>query len=357
MTRDRTEALRAAIVREADLPAALMEICGSHTMAISRLGLRSLLPDSIRLISGPGCPVCVTEISYIDHAVALSRRPGTIIATYGDLVRVPGSGSSLEKERASGADVRIVYSAMQALDMARDNPDRQVIFCGIGFETTTPATAVLIQTADEQSMDNLTVLCAHKRMKPAMKALLDAGTKIDGFLCPGHVSVITGMGLYEEICRDYPVACTVAGFEAEDILLGILSLMRSIRSGKNRVRNAYPRAVSREGNPKARGIVDEVFESCDAVWRGLGTISGSGMAVRDRYVGFDAVRKFDIRVEAGKDPAGCRCGEILRGLCEPAECPLFGGRCTPENPVGACMVSSEGTCAAWYTYGGRDGRG
>jgi hydrogenase expression/formation protein HypD len=356
LSRDRINALRTAIDEVSTGPVNLMEVCGSHTMAISRFGIRSLLPNEIRLISGPGCPVCVTEIDYIDQIVALSRIPGTLIATYGDLLRVPGTHSHLGKERVDGADIRIVYSAMQALEMARDNPGNQVIFCGIGFETTTPATAVLIRTAVEQKFGNLTVLCAHKTMKPAMNALLESGSEIDGFLCPGHVSVITGMGLYEELCRDYPVACTVAGFEAEEILLGLFGLVKSIQSGRNPVRNAYPQAVSREGNRKAREIIDSVFEPRDAVWRGLGSIPGSGLAIRSRFSAYDAARRFEVRIEPGVEPYGCRCGDILRGMCEPGDCPLFGTRCTPDDPVGACMVSSEGTCAAWYIYGGNDGR-
>ncbi len=354
MNRDRIDALTSAIASESAGPVTLMEICGSHTMAISRFGIRSLLPETISLISGPGCPVCVTEIDYIDHAVALTRRPGTIVATYGDLLRVPGTTSSLAQERAAGADVRIVYSAMQVVELAEENPNYEVVFCGIGFETTTPPTAVLIQTAEKLGLGNVTVLVAHKTMKPAMYALLDAGVEIDGFICPGHVSVITGMDLYEDICRDYPVACTVTGFEADEILLGVLGLVNSIRTGRDRVRNAYPRAVKRAGNQKAQQIVDTVFEPSDARWRGLGTIPGSGLAIRERYATYDA-RKFDVDVEASVEPVGCRCGDILRGVCTPSDCPLFGSRCTPEDPVGACMVSSEGTCAAWYTYGERRG--
>ena len=342
--------LRETIHKQLTRPMTLMEVCGSHTMAISRFGIRSMLPKMIRLISGPGCPVCVTEIDYIDYAVAISKIPETIIVTYGDLVRVPGSHSSLERERADGADVRIVYSAMQALEIARDNPDRQIVFCGIGFETTTPGTAVLIKTAYNENIDNLMVLGAHKTMKPAMNALLESGTGIDGFLCPGHVSVITGMSMYRELCNDYPVACTVTGFEADEILWGILSLMKSIQTGRDPVQNAYSRVVKDEGNRKARDIIDTVFEPCDAAWRGLGSIPGSGLAIRKRYAKFDAGKRFDIKVEPSMEPEGCRCGDILKGMCTPVECPLFGLQCKPENPIGACMVSSEGTCAAWYNY-------
>jgi len=350
MNRERIETLRLSITGESEKPITLMEVCGSHTMAISRFGIRSLLPDNIRLISGPGCPVCVTEITYIDYAAALSRIPGTIILSYGDLLRVPGSRSSLERERAEGADIRIVYSAMQALEAARENPDKQLIFCGIGFETTTPGTAALIEKAAEERIGNLTVLGAHKTMKPAMSALLESGTAIDGYICPGHVSVITGMGIYRELCREYPIACTVTGFEAEEILTGILSLVRTIQNGGDPVVNAYPGVVKEEGNRKARNLVDGIFEPVDALWRGLGSIPGSGLGIRGKYAEFDAYRRFKLDVDPGIEPRGCRCGEVLRGICTPAECPLFGNRCIPEDPVGACMVSSEGSCAAWYNY-------
>ncbi len=350
MNREKIEALSKAIAEESKKRITLMEVCGSHTMAISRFGIRSLLPDNIRLISGPGCPVCVTEITYIDYAVALSRVPGTIILSYGDLVRVPGSYSSLERERAEGGDIRIVYSAMQALETAGENPEKQIIFCGIGFETTTPGTAVLIRTASEKNISNLTVLGAHKTMKPAMSALLASGTAIDGYICPGHVSVITGMGMYRELCRDYPIACTVTGFEAEEILTGILTLVKSIQNGEDPVVNAYPRVVKEEGNLKAGSLVDEVFEPVDALWRGLGSIPDSGLGIREKFAEFDAYRRFPLDVKPGVEPRGCRCGEVLRGICTPVECPLFGNRCVPEDPVGACMVSSEGSCAAWYNY-------
>jgi len=344
------KALRTAISKESVKPITLMEVCGSHTMAISRFGIRSMLPGTIRLISGPGCPVCVTGISYIDYAIAVSLLPQTIILSYGDLVRVPGTHSSLERERAGGADVRIVYSPMQALETALENPDKEIVFCGIGFETTTPGTAVLIKTASEKRIGNLSVLGAHKTMKPAMSALLESGTAIDGYICPGHVSVITGMGMYRELCREYPISCTVTGFEAQEILIGILSLVRSIQNGGNPVQNAYPGVVREEGNPKARSLVAEVFEPSDALWRGLGSIKGSGLAVRREYKKFDAYERFGLEVEEGVEPKGCRCGEVLRGICTPAECPLYGNRCVPGDPVGACMVSSEGSCAAWYNY-------
>ncbi len=342
--------LQEAISRRIRAPITLMEVCGSHTMAISRLGIRSMLPENIRLISGPGCPVCVTEIGYIDSAAAVSRIPGTIVASYGDLLRVPGSHSSLEMERADGADIRIVYSAMQALEIARNNPENQVVFCGIGFETTTPGSAVLIKTAYEEDIKNLSVLGAHKTMKPAMAALLESGSGIDGFICPGHVSVITGMSIYRELCSDYPAACTVTGFEAEEILMGILSLVKSIQTGRDPVQNAYSKVVKEDGNPRARSIVNEIFEPCDAGWRGLGLIPESGLSIRSQYADFDTFKRFNIKIKPGKEPEGCRCGDVLKGMCTPVECPLFSKLCTPENPVGACMVSSEGSCAAWYNY-------
>jgi len=335
---------------ESERPIALMEVCGSHTMAIQRFGIRSLLPDRIRLISGPGCPVCVTEIGYIDHACAIATEPEVIVTTFGDLIRVPGSESSLEQQRSRGADIRVVQSSLDALRLARDNPERRVVFLGIGFETTAPTTAAAIAQAARDSVGNFFVLSAHKVMKPAMMALVTGGVRLDGYICPGHVSIVTGAAMYEEIVAECGVGCVVSGFEPADILLAILMLVQQAERGAHAVENAYKRAVTWDGSRPAQHIMDEVFAPRDAVWRGLGNIPASGLGLAAQYRSFDAEQAFTVDLPIAEEPAGCRCGEVLKGMCEPVDCPLFGGQCTPENPVGACMVSSEGTCAAHYRY-------
>ncbi|HID94890.1 MAG TPA: hydrogenase formation protein HypD [Candidatus Latescibacteria bacterium] len=330
----------------------LMEVCGTHTMAVHRYGIKGLLPPNIRLLSGPGCPVCVTSNRYIDKAIAYSKQSDVILTTFGDMVKVPGSRSSLAREMSRGADVRIVYSTTDALKIARDNTERKVIFLGVGFETTVPTVATSILEADRMGMKNYFVLSAHKLIPPAMKALLDGGElKIDGFICPGHVSTITGTQVYEFIPRNYRVPCVVAGFEPVDIMQAIYTLVQQITRGIAEVANQYRRAVRKEGNPKAREVIYEVFEPSDSDWRGIGVIPQSGLMIRQRYRKYDAEANIDVEIEPSAENPRCICGAILRGVKEPLECTLFGSLCTPEHPKGACMVSSEGTCAAYYNYG------
>ena len=329
----------------------LMEVCGTHTMAIARYGIRNLLPPNIRLLSGPGCPVCVTPNSDIDRAISYSKKENTIIATFGDMMKVPGSSSSLSKEKSLGRDVRVVYSTTDAVRLAIQNPTKRVIFLGVGFETTAPTVAASIRDAKERGLRNYYVLSAHKLIPPALKALLDdKEVKIDGFILPGHVSTITGTKVYEFIPKDYGVGCVVAGFEPLDILQTILMLIKQIRNRDPKVENQYTRSVKKEGNLKAKMLIEEVFQPCDAEWRGLGNIPKSGLGMREEYADFDAERKISVEVEETKEHPGCICGEVLRGRNIPLDCSLFGKGCTPENPVGPCMVSSEGTCAAYYRY-------
>lgn len=343
------------IRRYADVEATIMEVCGTHTMSAARFGLSSLLPDTIRLISGPGCPVCVTDQRDIDAFLAIGQVPNVILASFGDMLRVPGSYSSLERLRAEGVDVRVVYSPVDAVDIARGQPEREVVFFGVGFETTMPATAAAIRVAYEDGIENFFVYCCHKTMPRALRALLSMGqVNISGLLLPGHVTTIIGSRAYNFIPREFGVACAVAGFEPVDMLLGIESILEQITQSAPRVCNSYSRAVRENPNEAAMEIISDVFVECDSVWRGIGTIPGSGMEISDRYAGLDAKRRFaDIisSIESSVD-SGCRCGEVLRGVMRPAECPFFGKRCTPVSPLGPCMVSSEGACAAAYRYGG-----
>ncbi|BCR06580.1 hydrogenase expression/formation protein [Desulfuromonas versatilis] len=330
----------------------LMEVCGTHTMAIYQHGIRALLPKSIRLISGPGCPVCVTPVSYVDHAVALARRPGTLITTFGDMVRVPGSSSSLQREKARGADVRIVYSPLDAVALAEKTPEKQIVFLGVGFETTTPTVAGAILEARRRGLSNFFALCANKTIPGPMAALAgDPELKVDGYICPAHVSAIIGAEAYRPLAEQLKVPCVVTGFEPLDMLQGVLMLARQIVAGEARVETQYSRIVKPGGNPKARAILEEVFEPCDTAWRGIGVIPQSGLKIRESYAAFDAERQLPVAVEEPREAKGCMCGEILKGKVTPTECPLFRQACTPENPIGACMVSSEGTCAAEYKYG------
>lgn len=332
-------------------PVRLMEICGTHTMAIFRHGIRSLLPDTVELVSGPGCPVCVTATEEIDRSVKLARTPGVIVTTFGDMIRVPGSESSLQEERAMGADVRIVYSTFDALKIAKDNPNLEVVFLGIGFETTAPTIAAAIQTALETRQHNFSVLPSNKLLPPAMHALLAGGDLgIDGFICPGHVSTIIGTSAYEIVSAQHHVPCVVIGFEPVDILQGILMLVEQVEAGRSDVEIQYTRAVAPQGNPAALSLMHSVFEPCDAPWRGLGVIPGSGLAIREPYSHHDATSRFDLDVPPAKEHPGCRCAEVLRGSVRPPDCKLFRAGCTPGNPVGPCMVSSEGTCAAYFKY-------
>ncbi|TLM66317.1 MAG: hydrogenase formation protein HypD [Deltaproteobacteria bacterium] len=351
LARIQVEAIRRAVA-DHPVPLTLMEVCGTHTMAICQHGIRTLLPDQIRLISGPGCPVCVTPVDYVDHAVALARRPGTIIATFGDMVRVPGSSSSLGREQAAGATVRVVYSPLDAVALAERHPDRTVVFLGVGFETTTPTIAGAVVTARRKGLGNFFVLCAHKTIPVPMAVLADdPELKVDGYLCPAHVSAIIGAEAYRPLAETHRVPCVITGFEPLDILQGVLMLARQIVAGEARVETQYRRVVRPEGNRKAQELLAAVFEPCDAAWRGIGIIPGSGLRLRPEYAAFDAAVQLPVAVEPPREHAGCLCGEILKGKVRPGDCPLFRTACTPEEPVGACMVSSEGTCAAEYKYG------
>lgn len=328
-----------------------MEVCGTHTMAVSRSGLRDLLPTNVKLISGPGCPVCVTDTNYIDAAIELARRSGLTVTTFGDLVRVPGSETSLEQERARRADVRMVYSPSDALALARENPGRQVVFLGVGFETTAPTVASCIKKAAQEGLKNFTVLCAHKTMPHAMEALLkDQEVKIDGFICPGHVSVITGSAMYRFIPERYGIPCVVCGFEAMDVMKCIVMLLTQIVEKRALVEIEYTRSVNEEGNPAAQQLMAEIFEESDAGWRGIGVIPRSGLSMRTEFARWDAAKAFDVKFGDAKPHPGCRCGDVLRGVMRPMQCKLFAKACTPLNPLGPCMVSSEGACAAAFKY-------
>jgi len=331
----------------------VMEFCGGHTHAILRYGIRQLVPKTVEMKSGPGCPVCVTATADLDKAIALAHLPDVIITTFGDMVRVPGSYSSLQQAKAEGADVRIVYSTIDVVEIARANPEKSVIFIGIGFETTAPTIAASILKAQQEKMENFHVLSLNKLTPPVIKALLDSGeVKLDGIVCPGHVSVIIGSHPYEFIPRDYGVACVISGFEPLDILLCIDKLVEQIERGEPKVEIAYPRGVKPEGNRKAWQLMEDVFEVGEANWRGIGIVPHSGLKVREKYEQFDADKAFSVSLKPPREPEGCRCGDVIRGAATPLECKLFGKVCTPERPVGPCMVSSEGACAAYYQYGG-----
>jgi hydrogenase expression/formation protein HypD len=327
-----------------------MEVCGGHTAAIQRFGLPSILPPEISLISGPGCPVCVTPAGYIDVLVDLALKEKAIIATFGDLIRVPGSSSSLAQAAAMGADVRVVLSASEALTIARSEINRRVVFPAIGFETTAPGTAVTVMEALADHVDNFLVLSAHKVMPPAMEELIRSGSRIDGFICPGHVSVITGSRAFEFIPDRYGLGCVITGFEPTDILTAIHMLIRQITDNAPRVEIQYRRAVRQEGNQRAQQFMNEVFEPCDAEWRGLGVITSGGLKLCERYSAHDAFAIFGVNMTSREAETGCICGDILRGLSKPSDCPLFATVCTPDNPTGACMVSDEGACNSWYKY-------
>lgn len=331
-------------------PMTFMEVCGTHTMALARFGIRNLLPKTIHLISGPGCPVCVTPNNYLDHAIALARMPNITICTFGDMMRVPGSTSSLDCERSEGRDIRVVYSTLDALENAKKHPKRQIIFLGVGFETTAPTIAASIHNAITDGIANYSVLSGHKLIPPALDALLSTPIIIDGFLLPGHVSAIIGANAYCTLLKKYGKASAIAGFEPTDILEGLLDLVKQKTGGSSRISISYKRVVSKDGNRKARQLLDKIFRPCKSVWRGLGQIPQSGLAIRDEYKAFDAAERFAVEIEPTIEPKNCRCGEILCGTICPEECPLFGMSCTPDHPVGACMVSSEGTCAAYYKY-------
>ena len=337
-----------------------MEFCGGHTHAISRYGLADLLPPALRLIHGPGCPVCVLPIGRVDLAIALALSRGVILCTYGDTLRVPASdGLSLMKARSRGADIRMVYSTLDALQIARDHPQREVVFFAIGFETTTPPTALAIQQAEREQLANFSVLCCHVLTPAAMRTILDApaageggAVVLDGFIGPAHVSTVIGTRPYEFVAADYHKPVVIAGFEPLDVMQAILMLVRQVNGGRAEVENEFSRAVSREGNLKAQQRMAEVFElRREFEWRGLGVVPDSALKLRDAYAGFDAERRFELAYRSVPDNPACECAAILRGATRPQDCRIFGTVCTPENPVGSCMVSSEGACAAHYSYG------
>ncbi len=334
-----------------DRALAFMEFCGGHTHAIMQFGIRQLMPPHLRLLSGPGCPVCVTSQRDIDQAIALSQVPDVVLATFGDMVRVPGTSFTLQEAAAEGADVRIVYSPLDAVEYAREHPEKQVVFLGVGFETTAPGVAASILTAHAQGVQNYTVFSMHKYTPPGMRAILDAGeVRLDGVLGPGHVSAIIGLNGWRFLPEEYGMPVVVAGFEPVDILLAIRDLARLAVQGQARAENAYNRSVVPEGNPAALRIMQQVFEEADADWRGFGVIPRSGMAIRPAYRAYDAQARFALPEVPSREPPGCRCGDVLRGVIEPPECPLFGKACTPDRPKGPCMVSDEGACSAFYLY-------
>lgn len=323
----------------------LMEVCGTHTMSIFRSGLRRLLPKNIRLLSGPGCPVCVTPNHYLDKAIAYARRDDVIIATFGDMIKVPGSSSSLQKEKTNGRNIVILYSALDALKIAKENPNKKIIFLGIGFETTAPTLAAVIKIAKENNIKNFFVFSGHKLIPPAIKALIETEElHLDGFILPGHVSTIIGSIPYEFI----PIPSVITGFQPLDIVQGILML---ISQTIPRIEIQYRRCVKKEGNPKALFLMEEVFKTTDSVWRGIGNIPSSGLKIREDFSDFDSETNIEVEVSETKETKGCFCGKILQGIKTPLDCKLFRKVCTPENPLGACMVSSEGTCSAYYKYG------
>lgn len=331
--------------------ATLMEVCGTHTVAIARSGIRALMPEGVRLASGPGCPVCVTSNHDIDTVIALARIPDVTIATFGDMTRVPGSTSSLLAEQAAGRSVQIVYSPLDAIKLATENPDRQVVFVGVGFETTTPLVASAIRRAKALGLANFSVFAAHKTMPGALEAIVaDPSLELDALILPGHVSTIIGMEPYRFLAERYGIPGVITGFEPVDVLQGIAMLLRQLREGRAEIEIAYARGVQPEGNRHAIAAIAEVFEPCASTWRGLGEIPDSGYRLRDEFAEFDAVRRFQPDVEPTVEPKGCRCGDVLRAHMAPSDCPLFRTVCTPENPVGPCMVSSEGSCAAYYRY-------
>ena len=342
--------LSGLIKKAAVLDYTFMEVCGGHTAAIHRFGIPSLLPENIKLISGPGCPVCVTHTSFIDKAVGYSKIDDVIISTFGDLMRVPGTGSSLEKEKAKGGDIRIVFSGPEAVDIAKENIDKKVIFLGIGFETTAPGIAVTIKEAEKVHVENFYLLSAHKVMPPAMEVIIKEGVNLNGFICPGHVAAITGSDYFNFIPEKYNIGCVITGFEPVDILQSIYMLVNQVNMRLAETEIQYSRAVTRQGNSIAQKNMNDVFILCDEYWRGFGEIASSGLKLRKEYEEFDAEEMMPIKVKKQKDNDLCICGDILRGLKTPHECELFATACVPENPVGACMVSVEGACNTFYKF-------
>ncbi|GAB4482254.1 MAG: hydrogenase formation protein HypD [Thermodesulfovibrionales bacterium] len=329
----------------------LMEVCGTHTVAIFRHGIRSLLPDTIRLLSGPGCPVCVTAVRDVDTVIALSREKDVVITTFGDMMRVPGDRKSLSEAKAEGSDIRIVYSPLDALAMAEQAPGKKVVFFATGFETTSPLVAATLSDADRRGIRNFYIYSVHKTVPPALRALLSSGeVMVDGFILPGHVSTIIGVRPYGFLASEFRTPSVVTGFDAQDILASILMLVRQVAGSRAEVENQYVQVVKDEGNPRAVGLLHEYFEPADAYWRGIGSIPQSGLGLRERFRHRDILASVVVDVADGHEPRGCSCGDVLKGVKVPTDCPLFGKGCTPEKPVGACMVSTEGSCAAFYRY-------
>ncbi|MCP4543000.1 MAG: hydrogenase formation protein HypD [Chloroflexi bacterium] len=369
------EAIRARSTR----PIRLMEFCGGHTHAILRFGIPDLLPPTVELRSGPGCPVCVTAAVDLDRAIALAQVEDVILTTFGDMIRVPGSKgggwhddsatrnadaknstirnipATLAQAKAEGDDVRVVYSPLDALHIARENPDRPVIFLGVGFETTAPMVGSAVLAAESEGLENFYAYSTHKLTPPATHAILGAGeVQLSGIIGPGHVTTVIGSDAWRFLPDDYGIPCAVAGFEPLDILRAILALVEMVETNQPDVNNTYARSVRPEGNAVAQRVLDQVFEIADTEWRGFGTVPASGLRLREAYARFDAAQVFPVEVVPAHEPPGCRCGEILRGVFLPTECPLFGKVCTPQMPIGPCMVSAEGACAAYYRYGTRD---
>ena len=330
----------------------VMEVCGTHTMSAFRCGLHSLMPPNVKMLSGPGCPVCVTAQGDIDLMIELAAGHDVILCTYGDMLRVPGRRGSLERARSRGADVRVIYSTLDAVELAAEHPDREVVFAAVGFETTAPATAAALRRARRRGVANFSVLVSHKRVVPAMLALLEGGkVNLDGFLCPGHVSVIIGSEAYRPIVDRFRMPCVIAGFEDIQMAASLTCLVEQVRAGRPELVNHYPEAVTSAGNGVALALLDEVFEPIDARWRGLVSIPRSGLGLRGPFQAFDARRRFGLSTPPDREPGGCLCGPVITGLATPPDCTLFGTACTPVNPIGPCMVSSEGTCQAWFKYG------
>lgn len=327
----------------------IMEVCGTHTHEIFRLGIRNMLPDNIELISGPGCPVCVTQTGFIDEAVMLALEKGCTICSFGDLLRVPGTEMSLAQARAKGADVRVVYMPLDAVKIAQENLDKQVVFLAVGFETTTPISCIAVEKAARLGLDNFSLLTANKTMPNAYKALKDSA---DAFLYPGHVNAIAGTEICKRMRDEEGVSGVITGFTANELLTAIAVIIKKIQEGRPFFVNCYPRVVKEEGNPKAVELINRVMEPCDAEWRGIGVIPGSGLQLREEYSAFDARKKYQLPEIKGRSNPACRCGDVLRGEIKPPQCKVFGKVCTPQHPVGACMVSNEGACSAYYQYGG-----
>ncbi len=351
MKNDATRLLKAIENIASNLPETkLMEVCGTHTHEIRRLGIREALPANIHLVSGPGCPVCVTHERDVFAAASMAKTKNTVLCCYGDMMKVPCSSGSLSELKGSGRDIRTVLSPLDALSIAENEPSKQVVFFGVGFETTTPHTAALIEAADERTIKNLSVLCAHKTMPAAISLILGGSNGIDGLICPGHVAAVTGRKAFDFVPQQFNIPACCSGFELNGILAAVLRLLAMLKEDRAECENMYPGVVSENGNEAAKKLTDSVFEPCDSLWRGLGKIEGSGMKIREKYREFDASLRFEVPEFVPIPAAECICGRVLRGKAEPESCKNFGTKCTPINPVGPCMVSSEGSCAAAYKY-------